>query len=279
MATTDGDRSIDPERLRKFDRNLIEAGGRLAHRVVEPTPLCWFCDSATGARAKEHIFPQWLLKHYGAMNERVHPVRISMALGGVLASERAERPLSAHVNGEVCAGCNNGWMSLLEESTTPILTKDPRRGPITEDEARILARWFAKTAVNLNVSQPYRLLVNAQSRQALATGIPDKFAVHLFRVRKQNGVIDWAQKSPDMATGATDELEETYRLLELTLVAHIRVADLAAIVVHVPEGLKPTDVTPEQTTRIHPLPAQLPSWETLPIHDDYLGPVTHLDIP
>lgn len=59
----------------------------------------------------------------------------------------------------------------------PILTQSPCRGRITDDEATILARWFAKTAANLNVSQPFRLLVDGPSRHALAISIPDRFAV------------------------------------------------------------------------------------------------------
>lgn len=251
----DPQQSVDVDRLRKFDRNLLETGGRLGHRVVEPTSLCWFCDRTAGTRSKEHIFPQWLLKHHGAMDERVRPIRISMPLGGVVASERGERPLRAHFNGEVCATCNNGWMSSLEGSAMPILTQIPRLGRISDDEAITLARWFAKTAVNLNVSQPFRLLVDAASRHALATGIPERFAVHLFRVRKQNGIFDWVQKSPDSASCPEDQLSGMRRLLELTLVTHIRIADLVAVVVHAPEPFQSTDVIPDGTARIYPAPS------------------------
>jgi hypothetical protein len=186
--------------------------------------------------------------------------------------------LRAHYNGEVCASCNNGWMASLEASTKPILIRKPLRGRITHDEAVVLARWFAKTAVNLNVSQPYRLLVEAPSRHALATHIPDRFAVYLFRVRSQNGVIDWVQKSPDAGLVPSDRIEEFSRLGGLTLVTHIRIADVAAIITYVPEPLQWLDVLPEETARIHPLPARLPTWGGLPRHDDYLVPVTRWNV-
>jgi hypothetical protein len=274
-VATDRGQAVDPDKLRKFDRNLLDAGKRLAPRVLESVPFCWFCDCSSGTRSKEHIFPQWLLRHHGAMDEKVQPHRISMALGGALASQRGERPLRAHVNGEVCASCNNGWMASLEASTQPILTRSPLRGRIAPDEAAVLARWFAKTAVNLNVSQPYRLLVDATSRHALATGIPDQFAVHLFRVRRQNGVFDWVQKSPDSGVVPSGRVGEFIRLTALTLVTHIRVADLVAVVVYVPEPMRSTAVLPEETEQIHPLPTRLPDWEALPHHDDYLGVFTH----
>lgn len=271
---TDREQPVDPAKLRKYDRNLLSAGKRLAPRVLEPVPFCWFCNVESGTRSKEHIFPKWLLAHYGAMDERVQPHRISLALDGVIASERGERPLSAHYNGEVCATCNNGWMASLEASAKPVLTAHPLRGRITEDQATILARWFIKTAVNLNVSQPYRLLVEATSRHALATHVPDRFAVYLFRVRRQNGVIDWVQKSPDFGLVPSDRVDEFAGLGQLTLVTHIRIADVVAVVTYVPEPLHWLDVLPEETARIHPLPAGLPTWGDLPLHDDYLRPFT-----
>lgn len=267
----------DAER-RKFDRNLIEGGGRLAHRVVEAVPFCWFCDRAAGRRSKEHIFPQWLLRHHDAMDERVHPVRISLPLGGAIASERGERPLRAHFNGEVCADCNNGWMSALEIAAAPILTRDHSDGPISDDDALTLSRWFAKTAVNLNVSQPFRLLVDAQARHGLATGIPSGFAVHLFRAERQNGVFDWVQKSPDMATCPSEQLGDIRRFMELTLVAHIRIADLVGVVVYVPEPLRPQDVVLCDATKIYPPDEQPPTWESLPVRQDYLDIFTALEV-
>ncbi len=277
MATDDG-QQINPAKLRRFDRNLLAEGKPLAPRVLEHVPFCWFCDAPTGTRSKEHIFPKWLLEHYRAMDEVVHPQRFSLALGGVLASERGARPLRAHFNGEVCAACNNGWMASLEATTKPILTRKPLRGRITDDEAVVLARWFAKTAVNLNVSQPYRLLVDASSRHALATHVPDRFAVYLFRVRRQNGVIDWVQKSPEGGLVPNDRIDEFTRLGGLTLVTHIRIADVGAVVIHVPEQLEWLDVRPEETARIYPRPVRLPTWGGLPRHNDYLGPLTYWNV-
>ncbi len=136
-------------------------------------------------------------------------------------------------------------MSALEVAAAPILTPDPRQGPISGDDALALARWFAKTAVNLNVSQPFRLLVDAQARHGLATGIPSGFAVHLFRSEKQNGVFNWVQKSAGAAFCPQDQLGDVRRLMERTLVTHIRIADLVGVVVYTPESLRADEVHPE----------------------------------
>ena len=268
--TESQDPAVPDAERRKYDRNLIEAGGRLAHRIVEPVPFCWFCDRTAGTRSKEHIFPQWLLRHHDAMDERVHPIRVSLPLGGVVASERGERPLRAHFNGEVCSGCNNGWMSALEVAATPILTRDPRHGSISGGDALTLARWFAKTAVNLNVSQPFRLLVDPEARHGLATDIPSGFAVHLFRSERQNGVFDWVQKSPDLALFPQDQFDDLKRLMELTLVTHIRIADLVGVVAYAPEPLRPEDIVIRDAVRIYPLSEKAPTWESVPVRKDYL---------
>lgn len=270
------DKEINPAALRRFDRDLLESGGLRAARVIESAPFCWFCDAPAGVRTKEHIFPQWLLRHHDAMDERVQPHRISVLLGGATLSVRGERPLRAHVNGEVCATCNNGWMSSLERAVAPLLTASEPTGAITSGDAKTLARWFAKTAVNLNVSQPFRLLVDAQSRHGLATDVSNRFAVHLFRAREQNGVFDWVQKSPDLATAEGIPVDDLRRLIELTLITHIRVADLVGVVVHVPEGLNATDVEVASSLRIHPFRTGRITWEEIPIAESYLSPLAIL---
>jgi hypothetical protein len=267
---------VDPANLRKFDRNLLAAGNRLAPRVLEEVPFCWFCDVRSGRRSKEHIFPRWMLDHFGAADEMVHPTR--MTAFGELASERPARPLRAHVNGEVCAGCNNGWMSSLETAAKGILTRRPLRQRIPSDEAEVLARWFIKTAVNLNVSQPFRLLVDAPARHALATRIPDRFAVYLFRVRRQNGVVDWVQKGVDSGLVPSEMAGEFTRLTQLTLVTHIRVADVVGVVTYVPDAVRTLGVTVDGAALIHPRPQRLPTWGGLPRHNNYLAPRARWDL-
>lgn len=267
---------MDPTKLRKFDRNLLATGNRLAPRVLEEVPFCWFCNAQSGRRSKEHIFPQWLLEHFGAANEMVHPTR--MTAFGELASERPARPLRAHVNGEVCAGCNNGWMSSLEAAAKGILTRRPLRHRIPSDEAEVLARWFIKTAVNLNVSQPFRLLVDAPARHALATRIPERFAVYLFRVRRQNGMVDWVQKGVDSGLVPSEMVDEFSRLTSLTLVTHIRVADVVGVVSYVPAPVGTLDVAVDGADLIHPEPPRLPTWGGLPRHNNYLVPRARWDL-
>lgn len=250
----------------------------MAERERERVPFCWFCPAVEGRKTKEHIFPQWLSAHYGARAEVVTPTRHSGVTGEEL-SRRPSKPLSAFVCGDVCSTCNNGWMSQMEDRVRPILTSASRRGRIAHDDAQALAHWFVKTAAVLNVSQPYRLLFPMQARHDLATGIPSRAAVRLFRSRRQNGLVDWVQGWATSALTPTWMPNENARsLLERTLVTHIRVADLVGVVVLVPAPVSvSTLVDLDSSAAIWPAPRVFPTWGALPRRADYLDHVTTFD--
>lgn len=170
--------SPEKKRLREFDANIARSPGRMAERVREPVPFCWFCTVSNGRKSREHIFPRWLSAHHDARTEIVTPARFS-GMSGEELSRRPAKPLSAFVCGDVCTTCNNGWMSQVEERVRPILTSSKRTGRLSADDALALAHWFTKTAAVLNVSQPYRLLFPAPDRHALAAGLPDRVSVRL----------------------------------------------------------------------------------------------------
>lgn len=267
------------QRLRQFDANLARSSGRMAERVREPVPYCWFCASREGRKSREHVFPRWLSAHYEARAELVTPVRLSSTTGQEL-SRRPAKPLSSFVCGDVCTACNNGWMSQVEEKVRPILTATKRTGRLSAEDAFDLARWFTKTAAVLNVSQPYRLLFRAADRHALAAGLPGGVTVRLFRSRHQNGLVDWVQGglsgivlpdgiSPDSASS----------LHERTLITHIRVSDIVGVVILAPPPLRANAVLEPntQSSRIWPLPPRLPTWGGLPRRKDYLEHFTTFD--
>lgn len=59
--------------------------------------------------------------------------------------------LQSFILRRICEGCNNGWMSRLEDSVKPTIVAlmKGERGlsELSEDERRRLARWGAKTAI------------------------------------------------------------------------------------------------------------------------------------
>lgn len=127
---------------------------------------CIFCERALteGARAKEHIIPEWLIKHLelhdGEMNfSHLTWEQQADSFKPVVKSNSSMRPRS-FVSGNVCKTCNSGWMSSLEIQAMPILkqliARDEAVFPLGPNEKEILARWALKTAVSYNYATTYK---------------------------------------------------------------------------------------------------------------------------
>ncbi|MEV4352247.1 hypothetical protein AB0J83_47940 [Actinoplanes sp. NPDC049596] len=60
-------------------------------------------------------------------------------------------------------------MSSLDAGAQRVLLGSTSTGAIAADTAEVLARWLIKVVVNLNVTQPYRLLVPEEDRHGLTS--------------------------------------------------------------------------------------------------------------
>jgi hypothetical protein len=164
-----------------------------------PDP-CLFCcaDLAVAGRAREHVLPRWLLRHYDIEKTMVEPAWTN-ARDGSLRDKRVH-PLKAMVLGHVCAGCNNGWMSELEVTARPTLL-ELSGGRLAVSELAplhrvVLARWALKTAVVLNRSSNFHQLATAEQAAATRTDrLPDGVIViaHVLSQRDQRDVFWWLQ--------------------------------------------------------------------------------------
>ena len=116
-----------------------------------------FC-GLTGRMSKEHAWPQWLGRGIEVNRSQTSLTFGLNRTGESLLSETQRRRvtknssvLSTRVR-EVCAPCNNGWMSRLETAVRPLLEKlwapsyPLGRTTISVDEAAVLATWAAKMA-------------------------------------------------------------------------------------------------------------------------------------
>jgi hypothetical protein len=123
---------------------------------------CIFCkkDLAQANRAKEHIVPDWLLKEWRLNDSMLAPTHFDSE-GNVLSSRYHN--LGSMLSGNVCASCNNGWMSDLEarcKSMILELAGGKRRVlDISDTEALLLARWTVKTCYSLHAASNYRPIV------------------------------------------------------------------------------------------------------------------------
>lgn len=253
--------SDGPAKRRRYDEQLRGRGARLAWRVEEPVPFCWLCDRVSGKRAREHVFPQWLLQALGAEDEEFHPVHRDML--GRLVSARGPIPARAFVAGEVCEACNHGWMSDLEVLVAPILFPPGGRGTLSVRDQAVLSRWLIKTAVVLNTSQNYRLMVPREARHALAHGVPSDFGVYLARhAQTDGGQLNFMQVAGvSMSIVQSDRVDEHAHASERVYGCALAINDFLGVVIYAVPGA--WAVPSEPMARIWP-PTQAVRWGDLP---------------
>src|SRR5579883_3043438 len=127
---------------------------------ISATKRCLFCGRVLppkrikNAKSDEHIIPQWLMDHLGLRTMPVTGMRWDVPSRQVI--EHKQHAVRKFVSVGVCAGCNGGWMSQLENQAKPLLTRliaDPNELPkLTEQERYVIARWTLKTAAALNAA-------------------------------------------------------------------------------------------------------------------------------
>lgn len=128
---------------------------------------CVFCGSESDL-TREHVLPDWLTQSGVDLERVVHQAGPL----NVLPRQWQDAPFRTAVK-MVCAGCNSGWLSKLENATKPVIAPllhgESRRLPV-EDQA-LLAAWTCKTAL-------VSLLV---SSNPAAPGAPDDEYSALYR--------------------------------------------------------------------------------------------------
>ena len=142
---------------------------------------CVFCGGKP--LTKEHIWPKWARRKLTSIiqepywKERMvgplsHVPQV-IAVGGEdreYAEQHSAAPLYSMTTRSVCASCNGGWMSQLEEEARPIIEAMLSRQDRTlhEDGQRILAAWAVKTALTFQQTlSPDRRLYPASDYSTL----------------------------------------------------------------------------------------------------------------
>jgi hypothetical protein len=168
---------------------------------------------------KEHAWPRWL-----GQRHQVEPTQTTREIGFGRSADDAmsEAPnrvvikpgsvLTARIR-EVCAGCNNGWMSRLEEDVRPLLERlwQPSYPfgvtGFSPDEAAVIATWAAKTAwVRERVSDPDSTPTPGMRAELMARQMPpdytsvwiarhqgqSNFGVYVARIEANHQDDHWA---------------------------------------------------------------------------------------
>jgi hypothetical protein len=110
-----------------------------------PCVLCGF----NGKRSREHVFPQWLRALFPDLGDADY-IRRLVTHATDEQHERPGKPFDVVVR-DVCATCNNGWMSGLETRAqvilTPMVSDQPR--VLTAPEQFTVATWATKTMLTM----------------------------------------------------------------------------------------------------------------------------------
>jgi hypothetical protein len=205
---------------------------------VDPCVLCQRASPIT----REHIFAQWLVR-------QVRGARLvaSDASRGLAPRSAASVRIGRVIAG-VCADCNTGWMSVLEESFRRAVFARPRVGILPAPDRTTLSRWFTKTAVLLAHAHG-GVLVGAPHRPQLVTGMPDDIEVFLARRRRPRQQLDFA------IDATVDPDSDALRMRSVAILVGDLVAHVAA------RGT----LASRHGTRLWPLRSRTLRWETLPV--------------
>lgn len=137
---------------------------------------CIFCNVVLDAsrknlpssRTEEHVFARWFRD--AVVNDRMKMFTATVREGAVL---RRHPPLERLVNNAVCRKCNNGWMSRLEGSVTPLfrrLKAGETADTFTNTEIELLAKWTGKTAAVISHATPQLARVPRYASRTLHPG-------------------------------------------------------------------------------------------------------------
>src|SRR5262249_20846943 len=127
------------------------------HSAKRPKPpgKCIFC-GRRGQLSKEHVFPDWLSQLFPKSPSDTHQhgtVTWKTAPDGkpfrTPVIRRRQGQAGSKKVRTVCETCNNGWLSVLENTTKPLLSEIVRgRARLLDNSDQlILATWIAKTAM------------------------------------------------------------------------------------------------------------------------------------
>jgi len=146
---------------------------------------CIFCGVALthsslnqrDSRTKEHVYARWFRDY--VVNDKIK----MFTSDGKNPTFHQQTELEKFWNRSVCANCNNGWMSRLEEEVDPIfdkLTSGTDFNKLSPGEIETLARWTGKTAIVLGYLTPFPAIVPEFIRRTFLPASPSPLHMRLF---------------------------------------------------------------------------------------------------
>jgi hypothetical protein len=143
---------------------------------------CVFCGS-TSNLTREHVLPDWLSE----IGLDLTPSGHQFGRLNKVPRQWSARPFTTKVR-MVCATCNNGWLSVLENAAKPMLAPlirgESRRVPY--DDQALIAAWTCKTAI-------VSLLQHSQEDRLDGYGVPPSEYTALYEQRDRQEPLPFSQ--------------------------------------------------------------------------------------
>jgi uncharacterized protein YbdZ (MbtH family) len=182
---------------RDYKKKLQERGVSVWPRTVPVPEGCWMCGRTNVKLAKARLFPDWMLKVFGCGDFMYTSAHLDGA-GNVLDHyDTAFKKLGCE---QVCQNCIHGWINELDTAFKSVFLGDINVA--LEEQPILFARWAAKTATLINISQQLRLQIPAEARHGLSgtTTLPTGWRVYAFNTTAESqSPIDWIQGAPMLA--------------------------------------------------------------------------------
>jgi hypothetical protein len=221
---------------------------------------CIFCGGQN--LTKEDAWPpKWLAKRFPVSE----PVNVEAERGGIALGRWRTSSPNIRV-GCVCAACNNGWMSRLENAASriiqPLFGHQPQK--LDAGSLHILAAWAIKTAMVLECINPDQLRFYSDSERAQLRSthtVPQRACVWLAACVEQNTIYADAdylyggKRSPELRGVATTIACDSVAIQILALRVPASVQDLTRVTIQLREGPWEEVLVP-----VWPVPQCDPTW-------------------
>jgi hypothetical protein len=166
---------------------------------------CIFCNNK--ASTGEDAWPKWLMKRFPASNTSY----MDAERGGKKLRIWSMSKPKLVVNW-LCAKCNNGWMSLIESKTKPVLVSilDDKLSAIDSSSQSTLACWAVKTSMVLECLYPNRTwFYTNDERQLMRTTqtLPPRTSVWIAKCVEPKNIYSAAK---DLRTSLDDNGVHAY---------------------------------------------------------------------
>lgn len=166
--------------------------------MIKEKKSCLFCDSSD--LSKEHIYSSWIVNHFEPVNKTfkpsLHIVRRSNSNKAIDTlqndiSDGRKIPYKNFIIKRICTGCNNGWMSALENEVKPLLLRhldDPYQPfDFSSSEAHLLSQWSIMKCMLASLTSPKKVFFPNVMYRLIKNGIiPEGFLVEFGKMKYQN---------------------------------------------------------------------------------------------